>query len=179
VVSFLLAFPPISYMHSSSPPLHATCPAHFILLTAHRKSKLVTKGRKKPRTCFKDSFTFFILCGIQVSASKLRISFFFLVPIDRLRGSNRIMPPPLPSSGFLINYTLISYHTVESHRFLRHTLLTCSCIWSEGPTIELSRGLQNFWFRAAILFLYVLLRLRRMLWLQRLVFVQIPEYYLE
>jgi hypothetical protein len=27
VVSFLLAFPSISYMHSSSPPLRATCPA--------------------------------------------------------------------------------------------------------------------------------------------------------
>jgi hypothetical protein len=29
VVSFLLAFPPKSYMHSST---HATCPAHLILL---------------------------------------------------------------------------------------------------------------------------------------------------
>jgi hypothetical protein len=31
VVSFLLAFPPISYMHSSF-PICATCPAHLILL---------------------------------------------------------------------------------------------------------------------------------------------------
>jgi hypothetical protein len=29
VVSFLLAFPPISYMHV---PIHATCSAHLILL---------------------------------------------------------------------------------------------------------------------------------------------------
>jgi hypothetical protein len=32
VVSFLLAFPPISYKHSSSLPIRATCPAHVILL---------------------------------------------------------------------------------------------------------------------------------------------------
>jgi hypothetical protein len=32
VVSFLLASPPISYMHSSSPLIRATCPALLILL---------------------------------------------------------------------------------------------------------------------------------------------------
>jgi hypothetical protein len=32
VVSFLLAFPPISYIHSSSPPVPATLPANLILL---------------------------------------------------------------------------------------------------------------------------------------------------
>jgi hypothetical protein len=32
VVSFLLAFPPISYMQSSFPTIHATCPTHLILL---------------------------------------------------------------------------------------------------------------------------------------------------
>jgi hypothetical protein len=32
VVSFLLAFPAISYMHSSSTPIHATCSAYLILL---------------------------------------------------------------------------------------------------------------------------------------------------
>jgi hypothetical protein len=31
VVSFLSAFLPISYTRSSSPPLHVTCPTHFIL----------------------------------------------------------------------------------------------------------------------------------------------------
>jgi hypothetical protein len=31
-VSFLLAFPAISYMHSSSPPIRATYPANLILL---------------------------------------------------------------------------------------------------------------------------------------------------
>jgi hypothetical protein len=32
VDSFLLAFPPISYMHSASPPIRATCPVRLILL---------------------------------------------------------------------------------------------------------------------------------------------------
>jgi hypothetical protein len=32
VVSFLLALPPISHMHSSSPPIRVTCPAHLNLL---------------------------------------------------------------------------------------------------------------------------------------------------
>jgi hypothetical protein len=32
VVSFLLAFPPISYMHSSSPPIRATCPTQYYKL---------------------------------------------------------------------------------------------------------------------------------------------------
>jgi hypothetical protein len=31
-VIFLLAFPLISYMQSSSPPIRATCPAHVVLL---------------------------------------------------------------------------------------------------------------------------------------------------
>jgi hypothetical protein len=31
VVPFLLAFPPISYRHSSFPPPHARCPGHLIL----------------------------------------------------------------------------------------------------------------------------------------------------
>jgi hypothetical protein len=31
-VSFLLAFPPISYMYKSSIPIRATRPAHLILL---------------------------------------------------------------------------------------------------------------------------------------------------
>jgi hypothetical protein len=29
---FLLAFPPISYMHSAAPPIHSTCPTHLTLL---------------------------------------------------------------------------------------------------------------------------------------------------
>jgi hypothetical protein len=32
VVSFPLALPPVTYTHSSSPPIQATCPAQLILL---------------------------------------------------------------------------------------------------------------------------------------------------
>jgi hypothetical protein len=32
MISSLIAFPPIFYMHSSSPPIRATCPAHLIFL---------------------------------------------------------------------------------------------------------------------------------------------------
>jgi hypothetical protein len=117
-----------------------------------------------PQPVTRIDLRFLPFAEFKFQSGNLEFSCFSLVPMDRFRGNSRIMPPLLPSSVFSINYTLISFHTVESLRFLLQTLLKCSPrIWDEGHTVELFYGVHNFdtvayRFRAAILLLHAPLR---------------------